>query len=48
MPRSYSGEREREKEYKSSDALRMMIKDTSMINQFNQKYLLSALKLGYM
>jgi HD-GYP domain-containing protein (c-di-GMP phosphodiesterase class II) len=32
------------KEYKSFDALRMMIKDTSMINQFNQKYLLLALK----
>lgn len=32
------------KEYKSFDALKMMIKDTSMINQFNQQYLLLALK----
>ncbi len=32
------------KAYSSYDALRMMMKETSMVNQFNQKYLLLALK----
>lgn len=32
------------KEYSSFDALKMMIQDTSMVNKFNQKYLLLGLK----
>ncbi|MCW8894958.1 MAG: HD domain-containing protein [Sulfurimonas sp.] len=32
------------KEYSSFDALKMMIKDTSMMNKFNQKYLMLGLK----
>lgn len=33
------------KQYSSFEALRMMMKDSEMVNQFNQKYLLIALKL---
>lgn len=33
------------KQYSSFEALKMMMKDSEMVNQFNQKYLLMALKL---
>ncbi len=33
------------KQYSSFEALKMMMKDSEMVNQFNQKYLLIALKL---
>lgn len=36
--------RSHRKAYSSYDALKMMMKETSMVNQFNQKYLLLALK----